>query len=105
MITEGFDCLVDYLLWGFFLADIALHGNGGAVCFGLDPGYELVGAFFLLRSLLYVMVTLAPRAARSKAMASPIPLDAPVTIGLEKSMVLAVLRKFRGLKEVLKEDM
>lgn len=39
-------------------------------------------AVFLERSLLYVIVTLAPRQARSKAMAWPIPRDAPVTMAL-----------------------
>jgi hypothetical protein len=37
-------------------------------------------AVFLERSLLYVIVTFAPREARSKAIASPIPREAPVTI-------------------------
>lgn len=36
----------------------------------------------LERTLLYVIVTLTPREARSKAMAWPIPRDAPVTMAL-----------------------
>lgn len=39
-------------------------------------------AVTLERERLYVIVTLAPREARSKAMAWPIPRDAPVTMAL-----------------------
>ncbi|KAI7242185.1 hypothetical protein KC330_g59 [Hortaea werneckii] len=65
MRPEGFSCSVHNLLGSFWRFKIA---------FASAPFFE--------RSLLYVIVNLAPRAAKSKAIASPMPRLAPVTMAL-----------------------